>query len=147
MNKRHYLFLFIVFLFVLLLLSDNIKEEFKPQSNDSKILEIKQKLKHIYPEVDKLEFYEGSKSYTINKSKVHLCVKDESGNYYNDNMLTYVAIHEIAHVLCNEVGHTAKFYEIFRKLLDKAIDLGIYDPTIPAIQNYCKYSPDEDSED
>jgi hypothetical protein len=48
-------------------------------------------------------------------------------------MLTYVGLHELAHVLCDEVGHTAKFYQIFDELLDKAHQMGLYDPSIPII--------------
>ena len=39
------------------------------------------------------------------KQKVYLCLKDENNEYYNDNMLIYVALHELAHVLCDEIGH------------------------------------------
>ena len=76
-------------------------------------------------------------SFTINKSRVNLCLKDKEGNYYDDNMLMYVALHELAHVMCDEIGHTDKFHEIFDKLLEKAAAYGIYDPSIPPISNYC----------
>ena len=52
----------------------------------------------------------------------------------------YVAIHELAHVLCDEIGHTEKFYEIFNNLLDKAENLNIYDSDIPIISNYCGHN-------
>ena len=29
---------------------------------------------------------------------MHLCLKDENGNYYDDNMIIYVALHELAHI-------------------------------------------------
>ena len=54
-------------------------------------------------------------------------------------MLIYVALHEVAHVLCDEVGHTQKFHSIFEDLLKKATEMGIYNPSIPLIQNYCEY--------
>ena len=41
----------------------------------------------------------------------------------------YVLIHELAHVLCDEVGHTDKYRDIFNGLISEATSLGIYDPT------------------
>lgn len=92
--------------------------------NDTKIL-------------DKISLYRGNRSYTINKEKVYICLKDENDEYYNQNMLTYVLLHELAHVVCDEVGHTEKFHDIFQNLLMKAINTGIYNPSIPVVQNYC----------
>ena len=82
--------------------------------------------------------YRGEKSYTINKQKVFLCLKDEKGYYYSLNNLIYVLTHEIAHVLCDEIGHTTKFYDIFECLILKLIEDGIYNPSIPMDNNYCK---------
>ena len=53
-------------------------------------------------------------------------------------MLVYVGLHELAHVLCDEIGHTDKFYAIFDKLMDKAEEIGVYDRNIPVVDNYCK---------
>lgn len=89
------------------------------------------------PAVKKVKFYSGNKSYTINKKKVFLCLRDEKGEYYDFNMLVYVTIHEIAHVLCDEIGHTKKYYQIFDKLLKKAASMNLYDPRKPIIRNYC----------
>ena len=108
--------------------------------NEPKVLEIKEKLRQIDPRVESLEFFAGNKSYTINKQKVYLCLKDENGDYYNDNMLIYVALHELAHVLCDEIGHTPKFKNIFEELLVKAERQGVYDPNIPPILDYCTYN-------
>ena len=61
-------------------------------------------------------FYRGDKSYTLNKETVYICLKNEHGQYYDENMLIYVIAHEISHVLCPEVGHTELFFEINEKL-------------------------------
>ena len=82
----------------------------------------------------------GNKSYTLNKENIYLCLKDENNYYYEDNMLKYVLLHEISHSICDEIGHTTKFNEIFKALLDKAVEMKIYDPTIPIIKNYCLYN-------
>jgi predicted metal-dependent hydrolase len=80
----------------------------------------------------------GNKSYTINKKSINLCLLDENGKYYNKNNLMYVLLHEISHVICDEVGHTDKFYEIFDDVLKLAEERKIYDPKIPMIDTYCK---------
>lgn len=99
-------------------------------------------LEHINGQdiLNKIQFYEDKQSYTINKNTVYLCLKDKRGKYYNKNMLIYVTLHEIAHVICDEVGHTNKFKEIFDELIIEAVKKGIYNPSIPVVQNYCPAS-------
>jgi hypothetical protein len=108
-------------------------------SRDPMLLEIKEKLKNVHPIVETLKFFEGNKSYTINKERIYLCLKDENGSYYDPNMLMYVALHELSHVLCDEIGHTKKFHSIFHDVLEEATRKQIYDPSKPIIQNYCEY--------
>lgn len=109
--------------------------------SDPKLHEIKKHISPLDPElVQSLYFYEGDKSYTINKHKIYLCLKDEYDQYYDFNMLVYVAIHELAHVKCPEIGHTELFYQIFDKLLKQAAHMGIYDPNKPIIKNYCGHT-------
>ena len=134
-----YIFLaFLVIGLICFFVYNEIKENYA--QNEPKILEIKKKLQIIHPSVSQLKFYAADKSYTINKHKIHLCLKDENGNYYDENMLIYVALHELAHVLCDEIGHTNKFKEIFKNLLIEAEDKQIYDSNIPPILNYCNYN-------
>ena len=45
---------------------------------------------------------------------------------YDINHLKYVVIHEISHMICNEIGHTESFYEINKFLLKEALRLDIY---------------------
>ena len=129
-------------------------EEYKLQ-DDPKLRELKEK---FYPFFDKKDFtgnleplnkqnllnkislYKGDKSYTINKQKVFLCLKDENGNYYPDMALIYVFLHECAHSVCSEIGHTPLFNEIFDELLLEAAKSGLYDPKYQMIQNYCNYN-------
>ena len=68
-----------------------------------------------------------------------LCLKDEKNQYYETNMLIYVLLHEISHVICDEVGHTEKFGKIFDELLEEAKKMNIYNPDIPIITDYCQY--------
>jgi Zn-dependent peptidase ImmA (M78 family) len=91
--------------------------------------------------LNEISLAKGDKSYTINKENIFMCLKDENNKYYDDNMLIYVLLHELAHVLNHhDVGHTEMFHTIFDALLDKATEMKIYDPSIPLVRNYCLYN-------
>ena len=108
--------------------------------HDPKIIELRTKLAECHPIARKIKFFAGKKSFTVNKKDMTLCLKDENDEYYDDNMLMYVGLHELAHVLCNEIGHTEKFHSIFDSLLEKGGSLGLYDSSIPPVKNYCNSS-------
>ena len=140
---------FIVYMWIIY-----FQEEYNLQS-DPKLKELKDKVTPLFSKVKKytgilarinnrnvineITLYKGDKSYTINKRKIYLCLTDEKDQYYNDMMLLYVFLHEISHVLCNSIGHTDEFNEIFDALLAEASSMGIYDVSYQPIQNYCQY--------
>ena len=108
---------------------------------DPMLWKLKEMLLPLHPEVKNLKLYKGDKSYTINKEKIYICLKDENEQYYPTNMLIYVTLHELAHLINkDDVGHTEKFHKIFDELLDEAYNMGIYNPSIPPIENYCMYN-------
>lgn len=132
--------LFLVILAVItVFLLLRVKEQF--QQKDPMLIEIRNQLSRLSPQAKYLEFYEDDKSYTINKRRIYLCLRDENRAYYSMNMLMYVAIHELAHVICDEIGHTPKFHKIFSELLEKAGVMGIYDAGEPLVPDYCTYDP------
>ena len=90
--------------------------------------------------LDNITIHESDSSYTINKQKIHLCLRDENNKYYEKNMLIYVLAHEIAHVLCDSVGHTEEWKQIFDNLLDCLAKEKIFDPEKPLIKNYCGHN-------
>lgn len=67
-------------------------------------------------------------SYTINKGyKIGLCIRYKDTKELHDiNILMYVAVHELAHIACPEVGHTKLFMEIFTFLLSIAVIVNVY---------------------
>ena len=87
-----------------------------------------------------VSLHEADSSYTINKHKVHLCIKNDKGEYYDENMLIYVLAHELAHVLCDSVGHTEEWQEIFDELLDCLERQNVYDSSKPLLKDYCNYT-------
>jgi hypothetical protein len=132
--SRIMLFVFVLFIIIFFAIFQYNKEMFK---YDDKIGELKYKVGKVFPVINELEIYVGDKSYTINKEKIFLCLKDKNDQYYDSNMLVYVLLHELSHVLNDEVGHGAKFQRIFDEVLEQATEAGIYDPDRPLIQNYC----------
>jgi hypothetical protein len=117
-------------------LSDKVSKMFSDDVKYTGILSNVNKKRML----NEISLFKGNKSYTINKEHIYMCLKDEDNNYYDDNMLIYVLIHEIAHSICDEIGHTRKFHKIFDALLEKAQDMNIYDPNLPLVRNYCNYS-------
>lgn len=108
-------------------------------SRDPVLHELRQTLSPVHPIVDDLLFLEGNKSYAINKKKIYMCLYDENHELYAPNTLIFVALHEIAHCINQTVGHDDGFHEVFQELLDTASELGIFNPSIPIPENYCKY--------
>lgn len=97
--------------------------------------------------MNEIHIFRGNTSYTINKKCVHICLKDKEGNYYSDNMLIYVLAHELAHVICEEIGHTELFNKIFAELKEELENANIYDDNLPLDNNYCKNGDKEISPD
>ena len=67
-------------------------------------------------------------SYSVNKGEeLFLCIRSKKTNEIHDiNDLLYVAIHEIAHIGCPEIGHTNLFFKINLYLLKKAVEFNLY---------------------
>ena len=140
-NDNLYRIIIMIMLCIILILVgyiiyDQINEHFNDR--DPKLNELKNKLEILFNSkksgewsgnleglndrkiLNEIKLYVGSKSYTINKKKVYLCLTDENDEYYNINMLTYVLLHELSHVICDEIGHTQKFHDIFKEVLKEA---------------------------
>lgn len=121
------------------LCSNQIKENHL--QSDPMLAKLKEILNPLHTEVKKLRLYRGKKSYTINKERIYLCLYDKNGDYYPINLLVYVLIHEFSHYLNkDDVGHTPAFHKKFEELLDKASDIGIYNPSIPIDATYCTHT-------
>lgn len=68
-------------------------------------------------------------SYSINKGeKIIFCLRSRDGkNELVDlNTMTFVALHELAHIATVSIGHTQEFWDNFRWILEESINIGIY---------------------
>ena len=70
-------------------------------------------------------------AYSENKGeKIAFCLnkKKTESKLIDINTLTFVAIHELAHVMTSSEGHLQEFWKNFKFLLEQAKDANIYQP-------------------
>tara|TARA_A200000113_G_scaffold26578_1_gene22369 strand:+ start:97 stop:621 length:525 start_codon:yes stop_codon:yes gene_type:complete len=69
-------------------------------------------------------------AYSVNKGEeLSLCIRDkDTESFIDDNTIIFVAIHELAHIMTPETGHTPLFWDNMKYLLGQASRQGIYIP-------------------
>jgi hypothetical protein len=100
-------------------------------------------------------------SYSVNKGEsVHFCLRQREGeneSLVDENIVTFVALHEMGHIITKSIGHGPDFWNNFAWLLEQAERIGIYqrqDFTAHPVA-YCgmkitdqpKYDPSKDGTD
>jgi predicted metal-dependent hydrolase len=69
-------------------------------------------------------------SYSVNKGEsIHLCLRQRDGpdeSLVDENVMTFVALHELAHVCTESVGHGPDFWNNFGWLLKEAEANNLY---------------------
>ena len=71
----------------------------------------------------------GHTAYSENKGqKLAFCLRQykDTTELIDENTLTFVALHELAHLMTASVGHHPEFWENFKFLLKNAVDHGVY---------------------
>lgn len=103
-------------------------EELKNSNYDFKDIDIEEIQEKIKNSEILENITDSDTSYTVNKGeKIILCLADrENDNLYSYNLLMYVLIHELAHILNTTYGHDDNFKKTFRFILEKAIELNLY---------------------
>tara|TARA_B100000683_G_scaffold82093_1_gene81001 strand:+ start:3030 stop:3599 length:570 start_codon:yes stop_codon:yes gene_type:complete len=79
-------------------------------------------------------------SYSVNKGeKISLCIRSKDDSLSDMNTTMFVMIHELAHVMTPEVGHTKLFWDNMKYLLEQGEKIGVYTPINykDTPQNYC----------
>lgn len=130
-------------------MEDNLKLLIKYLMSDASVknnAEMYGYISTINDKIDSVEIQESTAdsmhtSYSLNKGELLVfCIRSkETFKIHDMNELMYVAIHEIAHIGCPEVGHTDLFFKINTYLIDKAIQYGIYNYVNYGLHNvtYC----------
>ena len=70
-------------------------------------------------------------AYSENKGeKIAFCTTTtkEGSKLIDENTLTFVAIHELGHVMTKSIGHKKEFWQNFKFLLKNAVEMEIYKP-------------------
>tara|TARA_B100000683_G_scaffold264688_1_gene294618 strand:+ start:235 stop:816 length:582 start_codon:yes stop_codon:yes gene_type:complete len=71
-------------------------------------------------------------AYSLNKGEqICICLrepKDENKIITDENTLMFVLIHELAHLMTEEIGHTDNFWKNMAFLLEKGNECGVYNP-------------------
>jgi len=122
-----------------ILLGDIINNMFKLKDylyiNIDKYPEFKEYIKQLNMNLnkDRSLIYENDPnsnltSFSVNKGEeLAFCLKSKkTGEIHNINLIMYVALHEMAHIACPEIGHGSLFKKIFKFLTENAIEIGIY---------------------
>jgi len=89
---------------------------------------LKKNLTPIRTTIYETDPYSEFTSYSVNKGEeLSICLTSKkTKELHNINILMYVVIHELAHMACPEIGHGILFKKIFKKLLEEAIKINIY---------------------
>ena len=122
-----------------LLLSDVINNMFKLRDylyeNISKYPEFDQYIKQLYKNLhkDRSLIYENDPSskltsFSVNKGEeIAFCLRSKKNNELHQlNLIMYVALHEMGHIACPEIGHGELFKKIFKFLTEVSIELNLY---------------------
>lgn len=70
-------------------------------------------------------------AYSENKGeKLAFCLntKKDGDKLIDINTLTFVALHELSHIMTKSIGHKQEFWQNFKYLLQNAKDAGVYEP-------------------
>jgi hypothetical protein len=77
---------------------------------------------------------ESDAAYVINKKHMSFCLQNKPNNndkniktFEDINLMTYVGIHELAHIMSDEIGHGNEFISNFEFLLDYSKQLTYFD--------------------
>ena len=86
--------------------------------------------------IKEIGYMESDAAYVINKQNMSFCLQDgpEPGNkpktksFADTNLITYVCIHELAHIMSVETGHGSEFIQNFQYLLSYAKNIDYVNP-------------------
>ena len=85
--------------------------------------------KFPYTTIQESDGYGSQTSFSINKGeKIVLCLraKDGTNKFVDKNVLLFVALHEISHIMTVSVNHTQEFWDNFKFVLKECQDKEIY---------------------
>ena len=80
-------------------------------------------------------------AYSVNKGEeLSICIREKDTEKFLDmNIVIFVAIHELSHIMSKSTGHTDEFWDNMKYLLEEGNKVGIYNPVDYSKNpvNYC----------
>lgn len=105
---------------------------------DPTLVEIRNSLIPVNEHFADIPIYGSTSTYT-DKETIYVCHKWH-GITYDKQMIIQCLLHEMAHVLSKQYDpdhKTKEFNDHHRELRRRAIELGLLDPNIPVVCDYC----------
>lgn len=66
-------------------------------------------------------------AYIINKTKLHVCLRDKNGKFIDEyNNIYFVVMHELAHMITKTTGHTDEYWNNYKLILETSINHKLY---------------------
>ena len=128
-------------------MKDHLNEKYDVETFDEKDSNIKGGIKRLVTKFKPNKIVEILPSsehtaYSENKGeKLAFCLTEtkQGGKLVDINTLTFVALHELAHIMTLSVGHTDEYWKNFKFLLAEGSKIDLYDPIDykEKPQNYC----------
>ena len=103
----------------------NILEKNNP--TDPRVLRLKERFHNT--SLSESDGYGNQTSFSINKGeKIVLCLrsKDGSNKLVDKNLLLFVALHEMSHIMTISIGHDDEFWNNFKFVLKECQNNGLY---------------------
>ena len=101
------------------------------------------KIKNLKASINNNQILNGL-NLTINKGEIMaVCLrkKNKEKDFYQMDLLLFVLIHELAHIMTISEGHTSEFMQNFKFILKEAASCGLYTPVDYSASNnrvdYC----------
>ena len=94
---------------------------------DERIIRLKERFP--YTTLCESDGYGGQTSYSVNKGeKIVLCMrsKDGTNKLVDKNLLLFVALHELSHIMTVSLNHTEEFWDNFKFVLENCQKHGLY---------------------
>ena len=100
-----------------------------------------QRLTPTFPEMARVRWQKspGDETFISGKKNAYICTRNEHGRAYDDNVMTYVILHELAHALTPSHGHGEEWRKTFHTLLQRAHKAHLYSSDAIVPQKYCRY--------
>jgi hypothetical protein len=86
--------------------------------------------------VKEIGYLESDAAYVLNKQDMSFCLQDgpdpgsrtKTTSFEDTNLITYVGIHELAHIMSEENGHGSEFIDNFEYLLNYSKNISYTNP-------------------